>query len=360
MSLGTEAITALERVKTIDATPKFTYATTEIRQRLPSPSLQRRHDSLRETPFILSPKDARNGLVHGLEKDPRPDTVLYLAYGSNLCAKTFQGRRGIRPIAQVNVLVPELVMSFDLPGMPYLEPCFANTRYRNSQSTADNLNETGTLASSPPLSKGYRKTRWKKGLVGVVYEVTTKDYATIIATEGPSYQDILIDCYELDPSQETVPEIPTSHPFKAHTLFSPWHSPHHPATRPRISRPDPNYAQASQRYLKLITNGADEHSLPQEYKTYLQSLHPFTCTTTRQRIGRSLVMVFWIPLIGFLFPLRSLFLDKTGKSPKWLLVLTEAIFRTVWVTYDLVLKHVFGDGERTIGDDGVRTEDRIL
>ncbi|KAI4240334.1 MAG: hypothetical protein LQ352_007654, partial [Teloschistes flavicans] len=35
-------------------------------------------------------------------------TYLYLAYGSNLAASTFQGTRGIRPLAALNVVVPEL------------------------------------------------------------------------------------------------------------------------------------------------------------------------------------------------------------------------------------------------------------
>ena len=57
-------------------------------------------------------------------------TVLYLAYGSNLSAETFKGNRGIRPLSAVNVHVPSLNLTFDLAGIPYIEPCFANTQYR--------------------------------------------------------------------------------------------------------------------------------------------------------------------------------------------------------------------------------------
>jgi len=67
------------------------------------------------------------------------------------------------------VLAPSLKLTFDLPGISYLEPCFANTRYRKQSKTND-----------------YHKDRWHKGLVGVVYEVIKVDYATIIATEGGS------------------------------------------------------------------------------------------------------------------------------------------------------------------------------
>ena len=80
-----------------------------------------------------------------LPLEKQPGTVLYLAYGSNLCAETFQGKRGIKPLAAVNVVVPSLQMTFDLPGIPYAEPCFANTRYRN----ADELDAPESPSSVP-------------------------------------------------------------------------------------------------------------------------------------------------------------------------------------------------------------------
>ncbi|KAL9005989.1 MAG: hypothetical protein Q9188_001279, partial [Gyalolechia gomerana] len=118
-------------------------------------------------------------------------TYLYLAYGSNLASSTFRGARGIRPLAALNVVVPELVLTFDLAGIPYTEPCFANTAYRSSQPTLPNTSEN---EKSPLLPATYKKDPpWDKGLVGVVYEVTPKDYAHIIATEGggASYHDVL-------------------------------------------------------------------------------------------------------------------------------------------------------------------------
>lgn len=68
---------------------------------------------------------------HTEENEEQEKTVLYLAYGSNLSAEVFRGRRGIKPISQVNVYAPELSLTFDLAGIPYFEPCFAGTQYRN-------------------------------------------------------------------------------------------------------------------------------------------------------------------------------------------------------------------------------------
>ncbi|MCJ1468332.1 hypothetical protein MMC07_006960 [Pseudocyphellaria aurata] len=347
------AIAVLERIKTIDATPEITYANHDVTRHVPSPSLQRKTETLNETPFDVG-APAKDGVPHEAGKGQDPDTVFYLAYGSNLCAKTFQGKRGIRPLSQANVVVPELVMTFDLSALPYLEPCFANTRYR-VQNGSVGADENAPLLSDVPSAPRYRKTEWQKGLVGVAYEVTAKDYAHIMATEGggSSYQDILVDCYELPAGQDTVPLNPTSPPFKAHTLYSPTTRPGQPRGREggRASRPDPNYAQASRRYLNLLITGADEHALPKEYQEYLRRLRPYVVTTRRQVVGRIIFMMFWLPFIFPLFGLNRIFGDKQGRSPPWLRGLLQGFFEVAWKSYDTVFKPIFGDGERTMGGD---------
>ena len=230
-------------------------------------------------------------------------------------------------------------MTFDLPGIPYTEPCFANTARRDTTST------------NPVAAEDYHKDRWKKGLVGVVYEVTPSDYAHIIATEGggTTYNDILVTCYPLEAGSQDVPEHPTTTPFKAHTLFAP---PPTPGDKGRFDRPDPSYAQASARYLKLITDGAQEHDFPAEYTEYLDNLRPYTITMTRQRIGQAALLSLWAPFILLVFALQRIFQDKkTGRNPPWLMALLKGIFKAVWQSYDDFFKKRFGDGERTIGDD---------
>ncbi|CAD6585113.1 MAG: hypothetical protein ASARMPREDX12_001907 [Alectoria sarmentosa] len=314
---------------------------------LPCPSQRRKAQSLRERPFNLD-----NGIHRELGGGPpHPDTVLYLAYGSNLCARTFQGDRGIRPLSQVNVVVPELVMTFDLAGLPYVEPCFANTKYRHTNPPVSTSEKSHLLPERTPR---YHKDRWKKGLVGVVYEVTKEDYAHIIATEGggASYQDVLVDCHELPANEDIVPEFPTSQPFKAHTLYSPILPPGEPPEKGgRFSRPDPAYAQASVRYLTLITDGADEHALPGEYKDYLHQLRSYTMTTQKQRLGGWIFGMIWLPLISAVFGLNGIFGDEDGKAPAWLVAVTGALFRGMWTSYDGFFFKLFGDGERTIDED---------
>jgi hypothetical protein len=270
------------------------------------------------------------------------ETVLYLAYGSNLCRKSFRQGRGIRPISQVNVLVPELVLTFDLPGLPYTEPCFANTRYRTSHGSK--------LGSSSDHANGerYHKDAWHKGLVGVVYEVTLADYAHIIATEGggASYEDVVVDCYVLpeDPNQ-VVPTKPSGDQLKAHTLFAP----EVPAIQGgRIVRPHPSYAQASPRYLKLLRDGAEELRLPYEYQKYLHDLRGYKTTTTKQRLGKFIFLSIWVPLVLLVFRMGRIFADERGRYPPWLMAIFANVFLGIWTSYDHFFKDVFGDGERTM------------
>ena len=269
--------------------------------------------------------------ISGRRGGDNEDTVLYLGYGSNLSAETFKGKRGIRPVSQVNVVVPTLSLTFDLPGIPYTEPCFGNVRIRDD--------------SSPLSREDYHKDRWPKGLVGVVYEVTREDYIHIIATEGggSGYQDVLVDCYTLsgEPSQD-VPLKPTGQAFKAHTLFAPV----------RITRPSHSYAQPSPRYLKLITDGAAEHGLPLEYQAFLHQIRTFHITSTKQRLGSFVFLSVWAPFFLFFFGgAAAIFLKPDGTYPKWFAQFTNALFTAIWASYDHFFRETFGDGERTLGDN---------
>jgi hypothetical protein len=270
-----------------------------------------------------------------LSSSSEEKTILYLAYGSNLSAEAFRGRRGVRPLSSVNVLVPSLFLTFDLAGLPYLEPCFANTAYRTPPPGQEPF----------PRDPRYRKNHWQKGLVGVLYEVTPEDYRTIIATEGggASYQEVVVPCYPLEDGISCTPEESKGEPVLGRTLLSPRDGERH-------VRPDPAYAQPSFRYLKLLKDGAEEHGLPRDYMEYLASLHGFKVTTWRQVIGRALFVGAWMPCMITIMGLGRVLADKRGRVPEWFAKLTGKMFSSMWVTYDGVFRPIWGDGERTIGD----------
>ncbi|KAI9813001.1 MAG: hypothetical protein M1832_006438 [Thelocarpon impressellum] len=326
-------------------------------EEVPQLSEERRQRSLDDHAFEISSFASEVGELSREEQDSQ--TVLYLAYGSNLAAKTFKGTRGIKPIAQINVVAPEITLTFDLPGMPYMEPCFANVRYRDQTPKRGEAEASQVFEKEALLTghheRGYHKNRWAKGLVGVVYEVSKKDYATIIRTEGGggSYQDVMVTCHPLT-NPGPVPWTPATMPFRAHTLYAPANVAAQDlekavaATR-RLQRPDPSYAQASARYLKLLTDGAEEHGLPDEYRAYLRDIRPYKATTVRQGIGKGLFIASWGPLMMLVFGSKKLFSDKQGRSPDWVNAATGAFFTVMWACYDWVWKGPFGDGERTLG-----------
>ncbi|KAI1756624.1 hypothetical protein F4782DRAFT_274098 [Xylaria castorea] len=367
-----------------------------------SPTSYRRAPVPKSYPPISSiPKTSSERLALASSDNPSATakTILYLAYGSNLCAETFLGRRGIRPISQINVSAPAFDLSFDLPGIPYNEPCFANTRPRKIPKPpvipipgkppkfpppppSPYSVAAAAAAAHPPASS---KPTWSKGLYGVVYEVTPEDYANIIKTEGggQGYHDVLTPCFELPPALH-VPEKPPfpdlPKPFLAHTLYAPSlptlppGDPKNPPGKeedgdngddgdgdkdPRkqpwfrrlflpVHRPDPDYAQASARYLKLIRDGAREHALPDDYQAYLARLQSYAMTSVRQQIGRVLFLIAALPLLLLMIGLGRLLADDLGRTPRWLGIATTASMNLLWLVYDGFFKPLFGDGERTM------------
>jgi len=273
-------------------------------------------------------------------------TVLYLAYGSNLCAETFRGRRKIKPLSATNVVVPALEVVFDLPGLPYVEPRFANTRFRPGYDPPKQVDhKTFEVAKQLKDANNHLPTAtalgWKKGLVGVVYEVTETDYARIIATEGAgsSYADIEIECFKLDRGADTVPEFPSAEAFKAHTLFA--------SGSNRDLGDRRGWAEPSPRYKKLLMDGALEHGLPNDYQDWMQRLQPYQPSTLWQKFGRGTMLTTWWPLVMVVFRMQPFFVNDKGQAPTWLKILTGRLFSSMWWTYDHVYKPVFGDGERT-------------
>lgn len=333
-------------------------------------------------------------------------TYLYLAYGSNLSAETFLGVRGIRPLSKVNVSAPAFDLTFDLPGIPYREPCFANVAPRKhlpdppkppqrppqfpppppSRNDDDNdIEKAGLFPSLPP-----RAPTWSKGLIGVVYEVTSEDYATIIRTEGggAGYLDVQTPVVALPapiavPEKPSIPEVPR--PFLAHTLYQPRlpdappdngngdernhndddNAPDKPKNKwwykfvAPVRRPEPDYAQASARYLKLITDGAAEHALPDDYQAYLHRLQAYTITQRRQEVGKWLFSLLWLPFFMAVMWFSRLVSDKDGNMPRWMAVTMVVLMNLMWMSYDAVFVKLFGDGERTMEDDDDDDGERV-
>ncbi|GIJ84751.1 hypothetical protein Asppvi_003602 [Aspergillus pseudoviridinutans] len=334
----------------------------------PKTTVQRRRQSIADQSLDRDEHLAEKVISHQIEEAvPPKETVLYLAYGSNLCAKTFLGQRGIKPLSQINVVVPSLQLTFDMPGIPYMEPCFAATRRRAHPSKEMQTGKVGDIECPADADTSEQSTLLSEDstsmpLVGVVYEVTITDYAKIIATEGGGggYKDIVVDCYPFPKSQgptDPIPEHPETKSFKAHTLLSPNEDPDpcHLTAKdyqlpPPYRRPKSCYAQPSARYLGLINTGASEHDLPLPYRKYLLQFRPYRITTVRQTFGKAIFVASWLPPLLVIISLSKLLAGPDGRSPPWLVRASNILFSVMWSTYDYFFAPIFGDGERTIED----------
>ncbi|UKZ79836.1 hypothetical protein TrVFT333_007599 [Trichoderma virens FT-333] len=322
-------------------------------------------------PISSIPNTSPERLAQAAEDAPKDvaqaaKTVLYLAYGSNMSAETFLGKRKIRPLSQMNVSVPILRLTFDLPGLPYREPCFANVGYRKlpeKPKLPDPLHPPIVPPLNPPLNPPRTEQEWDGGLMGVVYEVTQEDWRNIMRTEGggSGYQEIMVPCLPMPnyvgiPEKPVFPPVPTlPKPFLATTLYAPY-IPLDPGSDKKNwwtrfivgpHRPKPDYAQPSARYLKLLQDGAREHDLPQVYQDYLASMQPYTATTLRQKIGQNLFVLLWAPMMLYFFAMTTVLADERGKVPRWCANTISGLFGVMWYSYDKLFIFIFGDGERT-------------
>jgi hypothetical protein len=133
---------------------------------------------------------------------------------------------------------------------------------------------------------------------------------------------VIVPCYGNAAGGKGVDPQPSEMLCNAHTLLAPGDD----NEARRILRPDSSYAQASARYLKLITYGAEEHELPAEYLTY------------HQRVGQGLFLSFWLPILMATLALTRTTADDEGKIPNWLVQITGVVFRALWASYDNVSK----------------------
>jgi cation transport regulator ChaC len=165
------------------------------------------------------------------------DRVWYFAYGSNMQPATFAGRRGITPSRVFAARAPGWRLVLDKTPLVPVGASFANLRADAAAST------------------------W-----GVAYEITVEDLAHVDLTEG-----VLIGNYarvEID-----LAPIDASGPSRAFTLVSDRRS---------------DDLQPSDRYMRLLIDGATTHGLPDEWIAMLCAVP--TCVESAEAIaGRRIV-----------------------------------------------------------------------
>ena len=131
------------------------------------------------------------------QQQQQQDTVerlWYFSFGSNMDKHVLQNRRGIKPVDSVACRVPGYRITFDLRGLFYLEPAFANIE--KVQDEKEQHNDEDGSGEEP------HKENSLSELHGVAHLITPAEYLRIRYSEGGSgyegygYSDVDVKCID--------------------------------------------------------------------------------------------------------------------------------------------------------------------
>jgi hypothetical protein len=281
--------------------------------------------------------------------------------------KTFLGDRGIRPLSKRNVFVPSLRLTFDLPGVPYSEPCYANCALIDTLNSNHRNSKDNSLSQrrNQYLRECLSVHLWPHALLGVVYELKMVDFRQVIATEGggTAYQQLCVECFVLHEGESLkTRETTQQENIFAYTLYAPRQVFSTEAGSDKgsvlVRRRYASTAQPSYRYLSLIRDGAAEHDLPSEFLEFLARMPSYQVTSKRQLLGKLIFLAVWKPIMTFVLSLQQIFQEEDGTNLSWLVHMLSLVFGAMWYSHDVFFRSVFGDGERseipsTVGQAGL-------
>lgn len=144
-------------------------------------------------------------------------------------SEVFQGRRKMRPTKIERAVLKDYRLVFNQPGVPWMEPSFANIE---------------------PTEGEY--------IEGVLYEITGEEMRLLDISEGNGAYDIVTSRVEGE----------ASGPVTAHTF---------------MTREVADGLHSSQRYMNLLVSGAIEHNLSPEWVQMLREA-PFTGGPVSERL----------------------------------------------------------------------------
>ena len=191
-----------------------------------------------------------------------PDYVYNFAYGSNMEPNVLTGRRKIQPIESIPGVLEGWQLTFDLRGIPGIEPCFGNIR-ENSECE----------------------------IHGVLHKMTNIQFKHLLETEGGSGVDP--DGYI--PMKFNVCAY-DGRIIEAYALVVQQNS-------PAIVK---HFILPSSRYIGLLKSGAKYHQIHPTYIQYLESLPsierniPITILVIIEILGITLFSApIWIPVVFY-------------------------------------------------------------
>ncbi|KAL1846608.1 hypothetical protein Daus18300_014199 [Diaporthe australafricana] len=241
---------------------------------------------------------------------PAPDAdIWYLAYGSNLSTKKFIHDRGINPISSVSVTVLGWTLSMDSAGVPYSEPAFASIL--------------------PIHTSGSEKV---VQLIGTAYQLSPEMYKKVLASEGGgiAYTEVEVQAEVLKDDEDSARSLLGK--LAVRSLVT---------VLQRKARP-------SVRYMALLRTGAAEADMPLSYQRFLAAFPVFRPSERLvPKIGASLFLAFWIPIMMVMERITKASLRKTdtGNAPMWVISLVRLVVFVMWGYHDFIHAPIWGRGD---------------
>ncbi|KAH9864490.1 hypothetical protein J1614_010424, partial [Plenodomus biglobosus] len=237
-------------------------------------------------------------------------TIWYFAYGSNMSSSKFTGSRGIHPIKIARAKIPGWTLTTEIPGTPYSEPAYTSIR--------------------PITGTDHPKTR---EVLGVAYLITAEQFVHLVASEGGgiAYADIAVHAVPVTKKDEEM----TGGKFMVRTLGT-------------ILRRVPG-SSPSVRYMELLTDGAANAELPEEYCQYLHHIHTYEPRhDLRHKIGAMLFLVFWYPVMLLVEKMALASLRPDGNAPAGVGQIVRFVVYVMWAWHDCVHAPIWGRGDGMI------------
>lgn len=162
--------------------------------------------------------------------------LYYFGYGSNMNSRVFQGRRAMRPTKIERAVLKDYRLVFNQPGVPWLEPSFANIE---------------------PAAGEY--------IEGVLYEITEDEMHRLDLSEGGGAYDVVTSIVEGEVSGSVE-----AHTFMTHAVA--------------------DGLLPSHRYMRLLIDGARERGLSAEWVQKLEDA-PYHYGPVSRRLSPFIMML---------------------------------------------------------------------
>ncbi|GAA5922087.1 uncharacterized protein JCM15063_003181 [Sporobolomyces koalae] len=280
-----------------------------------------------------------------------------IIYGPHLFpTKLKELLEGLSPISQSAVVVPTAFLSFDIPGIPFLEPCHANCLVRGyNDSEAPQRKSEAEKGDGHEESEDYKRWVWAKcstgadyegclphPLEGIVVELDLEGFDLLldkILSRSPATRFSLCPV-EYVPFENGDPDRPTSSSNQRAEILV-FDSP----SRATLDRIGP--LQPTQQYLSLILRGAFFTPLSRTYLSHLFLLRPYAPSTRfSTRIVRTLIKLALVPEFLLVWIPRTLLQSRLLRNTRNRIGMVGFGHERVWDTFERFVSRWAGSGWR--------------